>query len=106
MLAVNETPLVPFLVIVPLGFFFVLISSSINVTFQGTIPHQYRGRTMGIYVSIMHGGGAVGALLMSALAGLLAVPTAMLVGATATASLTLALRWWRDRRNRNPAFAR
>lgn len=55
-LASTEVPPLAFLVIVPLGFFFVLINSSINVTVQGTVPHEYRGRTMGIYVSIMHGG--------------------------------------------------
>jgi len=91
-LAVTRSVPLAFLVITPLGFFFVLINSSVNVTVQGTIPHEYRGRTMGIYVSIMHGGGAVGALVMGALAELVGVTTAMLVGAAATAGITIALR--------------
>jgi predicted MFS family arabinose efflux permease len=91
-LAVTRSVPLAFLVITPLGFFFVLINSSVNVTVQGTIPHEYRGRTMGIYVSIMHGGGAVGALVMGSLAEIIGVTAAMLVGAAATAGITIALR--------------
>jgi len=91
-LAVTRSVPLAFLVITPLGFFFVLINSSVNVTVQGTIPHEYRGRTMGIYVSIMHGGGAVGALVMGSLAEIVGVTTAMLVGAAATAIITILLR--------------
>ena len=91
-LALTGDPRLAFLVIGPLGFFFVLINSSINVTVQSTIPHQFRGRTMGIYVSIMHGGGAVGGLVMGALAELLGVTTAMFVGAGATVVITILLR--------------
>ena len=87
-----------FVVIAPLGFFFVLINSSINVTVQGTVPHEYRGRTMGIYVSIMHGGGALGALVMGGLATAVGPARAMLVGAAGVVLLTVTLRWWRSRR--------
>jgi predicted MFS family arabinose efflux permease len=91
-LAVTRSVPLAFLVITPLGFFFVLINASVNVTVQGTVPHEYRGRTMGIYVSIMHGGGAVGALVMGSLAEVVGVTQAMLFGAAATAAITFALR--------------
>lgn len=91
-LAITRVPLVAYAAIVPLGFFFVLINSTINVTVQGTIDHEFRGRTMGIYVSIMHGGGAVGAIIMGIVASLLGAPTAMLIGAGGIAATTLLLR--------------
>lgn len=97
-LALFGDPIAAFVVIAPLGFFFVLINSTINVTVQGTVPHEFRGRTMGIYVSIMHGGGALGALIMGALATTIGPGRAMLIGAAGVAILTVGLRWWRDRR--------
>ena len=39
-MALTREPMVAYLTIIPLGFFFVLINSSINVTVQGTIDHR------------------------------------------------------------------
>jgi predicted MFS family arabinose efflux permease len=91
-LALNRMPMLAFVLIVPLGFFYVLINSTINVTVQGTVDHEFRGRTMGIYVSIMHGGGAIGALLMGTLTALLGAPTAMLIGTAGIVISTAVLR--------------
>lgn len=96
-LALTTVPEVAFALIVPLGFFFVMTNAVINVTVQGTIAHQFRGRTMGIYVSIMHGGGALGALIMGLLASMFSVPVAMSVGAGMTAALALILLGVRPR---------
>ena len=91
-LAATRSPLVAYVAVIPLGFFFVLINSTINVTVQGTIDHEFRGRTMGIYVSIMHGGGAIGAVIMGTLASILDAPTAMLVGAAGIIGFTMLFR--------------
>lgn len=91
-MALTREPMVAYLTIIPLGFFFVLINSSINVTVQGTIDHEFRGRTMGIYVSVMHGGGAIGAVIMGVLAAWLGAPAAMLIGAAGIMIATGILR--------------
>jgi predicted MFS family arabinose efflux permease len=91
-LAITRLPLVAFALVVPLGFFFVLVNSTINVTVQGTIEHEFRGRAMGLYVSIMHGGGAIGAVIMGALAARTGAPVAMLLAAAGLVVTTAVLR--------------
>lgn len=96
-LALTTLPMAAFALIVALGFFFVMTNAVINVTVQGTIAHRYRGRTMGIYVSIMHGGGALGALIVGVMASMTTVPLAMFLGAGMTAALVMVLLTIRPR---------
>jgi predicted MFS family arabinose efflux permease len=91
-LALNTWAPLAFVLVAPLGFCFLLTNSSVNVTIQGTVPHEVRGRTMGIYMSVMHGGSAIGALVMGTLAEAFDVQVAMLVGAVATLLAVLGLR--------------
>jgi predicted MFS family arabinose efflux permease len=91
-LALNTWPPLAFVLVAPLGFCFLLTNSSVNVTIQGTVPHEVRGRTMGIYMSVMHGGSAIGALVMGTLAEAFDVQVAMVVGAVATLLAVVGLR--------------
>lgn len=90
-LGLNTMPAIAFLLIAPLGFFSLLVSSSVSVTIQSLVSHDLRGRVMGLYIAVMQGGSALGALFMGGLAETFGVPFAMTTGAILLASSVLAL---------------
>lgn len=85
-LSMTEVPARAFAIILPLGFFSLLVNSSVSLTIQGWVPHELRGRMMGLYISVMDGGSAIGALLIGATANWLGVEVAMIVGGGATSA--------------------
>ena len=84
-LAATQAPAIAFLLVTVLGAFSLFVNSSVMISIQGTVPHEVRGRVMGLYVAVMHGGSAVGALLAGSIAELAGVPAAMVIGGVMTA---------------------
>lgn len=88
-LAASPTVALAFALVIPLGALSLFINSSVMISIQGTVSHDVRGRVMGLYVSVMHGGSAIGALLAGGLAEAAGAQAAMVVGGVMTAACGL-----------------
>jgi MFS family permease len=67
------------LVITGLGL--MLVTNTTNAMVQTRTPDHFRGRVMGIYVVIFQGGMPIGSLLVGAIAAVIGLPLAILIGA-------------------------
>jgi MFS family permease len=72
-----------------LGFAQIAVVQNSLVTVQFAATDEYRGRLMGLYTTVLQGSIPFGALLAGALAGVLGVSGAMLVGATGLALVAI-----------------
>jgi predicted MFS family arabinose efflux permease len=72
-----------------LGFAQIAVVQNSLVTVQYAATDEYRGRLMGLYTTVLQGSIPFGALLAGALAGLLGVTGAMLVGAAGLAAVAI-----------------
>jgi MFS family permease len=82
------------LVLIAVGFAFVLQNAPANSLLQALVPDHLRGRVMALYVSLLLGLMRVGSLLIGVLAEMTSTPTAL--AAVAVASLAAGL-WVRRR---------
>lgn len=98
-LAVNRSMAWAFVLLVLNGFAFLSVLSCVNLTIQSRTSHDMRGRLMGQYVAIFHGGVAIGSIFVGGLAEILGTPVTMAVSAAIL--LTVALVAGPKTRNRS-----
>ena len=81
------------LLLVGVGFAFVLQNAPANSLLQELVPDHLRGRVMAIYVSLFLGFLRVGSLLLGGLAAMTSAPAALAALAVAGLLVGLAVRY-------------
>jgi MFS family permease len=89
-LARVESQALGMVIMVVIGLLYMLSVSSINLTLQHESPGELRGRMLGMYVALLHGGTAVGGFLIGGITEATNAPLAMQVFAVVTALLAIA----------------
>lgn len=77
-LAATRVLAVALIVLVAIGFCFLVVTASVNVMVQHAVADDLRGRVMGVYVAILNGGTAVGGLAAGLAAEFVGTPKTML----------------------------
>ena len=72
-----------------IGLAYILSVASINLTLQHGSPADLRGRMLGFYVAILHGGTAIGGFLIGVIAELIGPVWSIRIAATVTVAATL-----------------
>ena len=72
-----------------IGLAYILSVASINLTLQHGAPGDLRGRMLGFYVAILHGGTAIGGFLIGAIAELIGPVWGIRIAAVVTVAATL-----------------
>lgn len=89
-LAVIESPVVAFAVVIALGFAQIAVVQNVMVSVQQAAPDAMRGRVMGFYTTIFQGTSPFGAFFAGWLAELVGVRLAMATGAALLGIVVLA----------------
>jgi MFS family permease len=82
------------ILLVGLGWGFMVVANSSNALVQTRVPDELRGRVMSVYTLVFFGGMPLGALLAGAIAERTSEPAAVLFNASIVL-LASALIWWR-----------
>lgn len=98
-----RAPLIAVPVVIGIGFASMLMTNTVNVTIQNSVPDALRGRVMSLYVTVFAGSAPIGGLFAGALAEAWGAAAAFSIGA-ALASVVLLLVAWRLRSVRMPSF--
>jgi MFS family permease len=92
-LAMAEVPEIAFGITALLGFFQIMMVQNVNLTVQQVVPHELRGRVMGLYVTVFHGANPLGALTAGTMAELLGIQGTFVLGGVALAAVALTVAW-------------
>jgi MFS family permease len=79
------------LILVILGLALMLLTNTANAIVQTKTPDHLRGRVMGIYVMVFMGGMPIGSLIVGAIAAVIGLPLAILIGGILMALFILAI---------------
>lgn len=90
-LSLSRSYVLSVVLLVAIGFFFVLQNAPANSLLQSIVPDHLRGRVLAIYVSLFLGLLRVGSLLIGLLAAATSVPVALAAAAAASLAASLGI---------------
>jgi predicted MFS family arabinose efflux permease len=91
--AAVRMPLATYVSMAVIGFLFIIVMSTANMTIQSTVPHSLRGRVMGLYIAAFFGGSAGGGVVIGMLAESIGVNSAMLICGLVVAAIGAVVGW-------------
>jgi MFS family permease len=81
-------------VLLPAGVAWVVVLSTLNAVLQLFLPAWVRGRSLSVYITVLFGGQALGALAFGAIADLVGLVEALLAAAVLAAASAATIRVW------------